>query len=81
MYEHRAEGPHHGASLLAAFTVGENDMAVNDEATTDYGYDLAHEMKNVVLPSPRRSLPASFGKIGRELDPSSDFGYDQAHEI
>lgn len=55
-------------------------MVVNDDAQNDYGYDLAHEMKTVQIPSPRRKLPVSFGRIGRELDPSSDFGYDQAHE-
>ncbi len=50
--------------------------------SSDYGYDMAHEMKSVLHPPARRraSVPIT-GLVGRELDlDGGDFGYDQAHE-
>ena len=50
--------------------------------SSDYGYDMAHEMKAVrhsaALRRPRAPIT---GLTGRELDlDGGDFGYDQAHE-
>ena len=55
-------------------------MPVNDDASSDYGYDLAHELRAALaLPSSRRKAPPS-GRMGRDTDRDGDFGYDQAHE-
>ncbi|WP_300018577.1 hypothetical protein [Pseudonocardia sp.] len=56
-------------------------MPVNDDASGDYGYDLAHELRSVLaMPLRRRPPLAPSGRMGRESDHDGDFGYDQAHE-
>lgn len=53
---------------------------MNDDSS-DYGYDMAHEMKSVLPPARRRTTAPITGLTGRELDlDGGDFGYDQAHE-
>lgn len=57
-------------------------MPVNDDASGDYGYDLAHELKSVLaMPSSRRKPLPTYGRPGREIELDGDFGYDQAHEF
>jgi hypothetical protein len=55
-------------------------MPVNDDASSDYGYDLAHELKTALAMPLSRRKPLPSGRMGRETDHDGDFGYDQAHE-
>jgi hypothetical protein len=52
----------------------------NDVDHGDYSYDLAHEMRSVVVPAPRRPAAVNTRGVPFERDNDGDFGYDQAHE-
>jgi hypothetical protein len=58
-------------------------MSADSEYSGDYAYDLAHEMKSLVLPTGRRKQRpgTAFPSPKREIDPDHDLGYDHAHEI
>ncbi|GAA1849118.1 hypothetical protein GCM10009836_31100 [Pseudonocardia ailaonensis] len=59
-------------------------MSGDHDLSSDYGYDLAHEL-TIALRAPQRrpktvvSVPAQI--LRRELDADSDLGYDAAHEV
>ena len=71
-----------------------SDDAASDGAGDDYGYDLAHEVKDALqIPVTRRrgpSAPRGSGSrvpeapsagSGRPPEQDGDLGYDDAHEI
>lgn len=56
-------------------------MSNDHEYSSDYGYDLLHEVRNLVHVPAARTVPPGARAPGRELDPDGDLGYDQAHEL
>jgi hypothetical protein len=59
-----------------------SDPAASDDAGDDYGYDLAHEVKDALkIPVTRRRTPAPQTGTGRPPEQDGDLGYDDAHEI
>jgi hypothetical protein len=57
------------------------EPAPSDETGDDYGYDLAHEVKDALkIPVSRRRSTATTG-TGPPPDQDGDFGYDEAHEV
>jgi hypothetical protein len=54
-----------------------------NEDQSDYGYDLAHEVKAYLAtpPSGRPVVRPSTTDTHRDPDPNADFGYDEAHEF
>jgi hypothetical protein len=51
-------------------------------ADNDYGYDLAHEVKDALrIPVTRKRGTTTPTGSGRPPDQDGDLGYDDAHEI
>ncbi|HWM58483.1 MAG TPA: hypothetical protein VNO83_11660 [Pseudonocardia sp.] len=56
-------------------------MAGPEDRSSDYGYDLAHEVKTYLADTPVRHQPQSTTDLHREPEPDSDFGYDSVHDF
>ncbi|WP_219417439.1 hypothetical protein [Pseudonocardia nigra] len=59
-------------------------MSADHDMSSDYGYDLAHEVKSILeMPPARSGLGSATGAqlLRREVDPSADLGYDEAHDF
>lgn len=58
-------------------------MAGAEEQSSDYGYDMAHEVKTYLATPPRGTARVTLPTSGprREPDPGADLGYDAAHEL
>ena len=56
-------------------------MAVPEQNSDDYGYDLAHEVKTYLAAPPPRHRPESSADLHRDPDPDTDFGYDEVHDF
>lgn len=57
-------------------------MSADLDHASDYGSDLAQEVKTSLhIPSQRKRPPASgIRPTGRRLDVDGDYGYDMVHE-
>jgi hypothetical protein len=74
--------------MTTGSTSGPTDEPTAEESTAgpdssdDYGYDLAHEVKDALqIPVARKRSPSVSTGIGRPADPDDhDLGYDEAHE-
>lgn len=57
-------------------------MSNDVDLSGDYSYDLAHEVKSMRVPAPRKpSAFPTFVGVPFDQDPDAgDYGYDQAHE-
>jgi hypothetical protein len=56
-------------------------MSNDVDQSSDYSYDLAHEMRSIVVPPQRKPAAISLRGIPFEHDNEGDYGYDQAHEV